>query len=111
LQEALVENFDLDRSQLIICCPDRMIENWILADTVFLHKVYDVQVTRETEGQNGKSFIKRLLGEKGITYHEPTIGVEMLCNVDPLEICKRSESFRRLRSRVEPYCRWLRGAI
>lgn len=93
---------------IIVCCPDRMIENWMLADDVYFEEVYDIKLVEAYEGGHGKRDIRRLLLLKKISYHEVALGVEIFCGIDPRRASGNSESFCRLRSRVAPYCAWLR---
>ncbi|MCG6205398.1 DUF4276 family protein [Rhodopseudomonas sp. HC1] len=96
-------------NELIVCSPDRMIENWMLADTKYLFEIYDVQAPTPCEGLHGKQTLKRLLATKNISYHETTVGVDILSNCDPHAISERAESFQRLMERAQFFCRWLRA--
>jgi hypothetical protein len=93
---------------IIVACPDRMIENWILGDVGHVRTLYNAEMEC-CEGKNGKAIIRRLLWERRrITYHEATVGVEMFIQLNPREVSTVSSSFRRLRDRADPYCPWLR---
>jgi hypothetical protein len=108
LHEELTDVYGVPRDQVIVACPDRMIENWMLGDTVYFREVYEIQLNENFEGQNGKSAIRRLLAEKNVAYHELTVGVGIFCDIDPHVVSSTSESFARLRRRADPYCAWLR---
>jgi hypothetical protein len=108
LKEELTRQYCIHAQQIVVGCPDRMIENWMLGDTVYLYQKYDIQIAERYEGQNGKSIIRRLLAEKDVTYHELTVGVEIFSHIDPHVVCKADASFNRFRNRADPYCNWLR---
>lgn len=95
-------------NDIIVCCPDRMIENWMLADDEYFEEIYDIKLTEAYEGTHGKRDIKQLLLRKKLSYHEIAVGVEIFCCIDPERASNNSESFSRLRSRVGTYCAWLR---
>jgi hypothetical protein len=94
--------------EAIVSCPDRMIENWMLADREYFSDFYGISLEEAFEGVNGKAKIRSLLKEKGVLYHETTIGVEIFQKVDPHSVGKNSISFARFRERADPFCRWLR---
>jgi hypothetical protein len=100
---------ELKGDHIIVACPDRMIENWMLADSVFFHNRYGIQVDEMVEGRGGKTIIRRLLTTKRITYHELTVGVDIFCGIDPKQVSRSSASFRRFQDRASPYCSWLRS--
>jgi hypothetical protein len=94
--------------QLIISCPDRMIENWMLADESYLRARFGIQKASPADGHNGKSEMKRLLREQAIAYHEITVGVEIFKKICPYRIAKNSPSFARFASALSVYCAWAR---
>jgi hypothetical protein len=104
----LLRDLGVPASDIIVCCPDRMIENWMLADDKYFEEIYDIKLTDAYEGTHGKRDIRRLLLLKKISYHEIAVGVEIFCCIDPKRVSNNSESFCRLRDRVGPFCAWLR---
>ena len=94
---------------IIVSCPDRMLENWMLADERYFEEVYDIKLQKCCEGIYGKSEIRRLLHRKKVTYHEVGVGVDLFCNIDPARVATVSTSFARFRRRVGPFCHWLRS--
>ncbi len=108
LKEELISQYCIDAKQLIVACFDRMLENWMLGDTIYFYETYDIQIVECHEGKNGKSIIRRLLAEKDVTYHELTVGVEIFSHIDPHVVCKANASFNCFCNRADPYCNWLR---
>ena len=53
----------------LIWCPDRMIENWMLADVTVFKDMYDIDHVPRSEGSHGKGAIKELLSRKKLVYH------------------------------------------
>lgn len=83
---------------VIVGIPDRNVESWILADyEAFLQsaKLSVSAPTRSIEGSNGKTAIKRLIGE-GRSYVETIDGVAWLKAARPTVIQRHSPSFGRL---------------
>ena len=107
LTRLLVEH-GVPENDVIVASPDRMIENWMLADHVMFSKVYDVECPQDCEGSHGKHVIKRLLAPKKVAYHETTIGVEIFSYIDPHVMCERAASFNRFKARSEFFCSWFR---
>jgi hypothetical protein len=96
---------------VIIGVPDRMTENWILADwNNYCDKVGIPPTPRPInfEGTNGKGKIKDYLPEK-IKYHETVEGVEWFVSANPRTIAKNSRSFYTLLHSIKSLsCRWIR---
>lgn len=105
----LTECYGISETDIIVSCPDRMIENWMLADPELFHRLHEITVEPGLEGSNGKKKIKQYLFTKGLPYHELTIGVDIFNQLDPLALRKNSPSFSRMAERVEVFCRWLRA--
>lgn len=107
--EALVEEkIDVP---VIVGIPDRNVEAWILADSeMFLQSSRisgDIKISI-SEGQNGKSIIKKALGD-GRNYVETIDGVAWLKAARPEIMRANSVSFSRLFSRLSGLeCRWLK---
>jgi len=64
-----------------VTMPDRMIENWYLADIAYLSKkrktfFRGVLKQKNYEGKNGRTVLKRLL-HKSVTYNEVIHGAQM----------------------------------
>jgi hypothetical protein len=97
------------RGQYIVGMPDRMIENWILADW---EKIVSVNAgfksfSQSAEGLNGKAAVKRLLPSE-VTYHETTVGVALFLQCRSPAVWEASESFRRLVCQLNIKCSWLK---
>ncbi|RTE89467.1 DUF4276 family protein [Bradyrhizobium sp. LVM 105] len=105
---ALLKGLGVSTKDIIISCPDRMIENWMLGDERYFDEVYDIKISSCCEGLHGKREIRRLMLTKKITYHEVSVGVDLFCQIDPGRVAASSQSFDRFRSRVSPFCpHWL----
>jgi len=79
--------------QLIVGIPDRMIENWLLADPRNIADKLKGTHSRMSEGVNGKAFIKKNICTKN-TYHETVEGVEWFLTASSKEMYKNSTSFK-----------------
>ena len=91
--------------EIIIGVADRNIENWILADVDTVQKLYP-NVTLDIpspDGFNGKSKLRKALG----TYHETTMGVDLLLRCRSSSM-RSSPSFSRFLKKVQHLdCWWL----
>jgi hypothetical protein len=110
LRRLLGELYD-GEEEIIISCPDRMIENWMLGDATYFRNAFGIELPQNFEGENGKSWIRRVLREKNITYDELTVGVGIFCNIDTKVVSSSSKSFNRLQRQANPYCPWLRRLL
>jgi hypothetical protein len=111
LEDAIVEalrSHGIPQDQVIVGCPDRMIENWMLADRDYMAKVFGCVVDHSTDGVHGKVTIRHLLRSGGRPYHEITVGVEIFKRVCPFRVAAQSPSFARFSKRANTYCPWLR---
>lgn len=97
-----------EEHNVIIASPDRMIENWILADRALLNRLFQVGSFTAQDGSNGKAMLRLILREKGFDYHETTVGVDTFCKITPAVAAQNSRSFARFRSAAADYCAWLR---
>jgi hypothetical protein len=105
----LLVEYGVTAGDVIISCPDRMIENWMLGDDRYFEEVYGIKLTETYEGSHGKRDIRRLLQQKGISYHEVALGVDIFCNIDPALVSRKIISFNRFKATVGPFCPWLRS--
>lgn len=91
--------------------PDRMIENWILADhDACAAEHLDVDLPGSAEGCSGKSVIKGAFRQTRQAYSERIDGVRLLTSCKPEVIAQNSPSFARLHEQLAPVvstCRWL----
>jgi hypothetical protein len=108
LLRELVQEYGIQTDNVVVSCPDRMIENWMLSDPASLQALCDVNCPEHSEGSPGKSLIKRLLAEKGIVYHQLTIGVEVFTRINVSIARRNSASFNRMAEYIDHSCRWLR---
>lgn len=102
-----LSRLEIPTDQIILAIPDRMIENWILADP---NCSPCISADEEYEGTDGKSVLTRLLGTIDTKYHGPTVGVDLLCSINPTAAAARSTSFNSFVQRMRPFCRWVRPA-
>ena len=107
LLHLLNENQDM-RGQMVVGMPDRMIENWILADwdTLANHYGLGERPDENYEGTHGKRKLRSLL-PSDCNYHETTDGVDIFIACDPKRISEFSESFFNFERRVCQYCSWI----
>lgn len=78
-----------------VVCPDRMIENWILADINAIKcKKYISRSAKQKsyEGCHGKNELKKIIA--GATYRETQHGIELLLLVRDSVASKNSPSFK-----------------
>lgn len=83
---------------VIVGIPDRSIESWILADYrqfVLSAAIADDERVVPSEGKNGKSIIKKLIGAER-KYVETIDGVAWLKAANPAVMKKHSASFAQL---------------
>jgi hypothetical protein len=95
----------LDPLQYRVGVCDRMIENWILADSDLIQTTFGVRLDR-FEGENGKGLLRREV-EKSQPYRETTIGVDLFCRCNVTLLYERSDSFRVFVDKIDFDCRWL----
>ena len=95
---------------VIVSCPDRMIENWILAGNPHCNSGARILSERvvEIEGVAGKKIMKQELRKHDIVYDETGNGVELFCTMDLRHAAENSPSFRRLFHGLKGYCPKLR---
>lgn len=96
--------------QVRVGVPDRMIENWMLADYKNVEKYYKVKgdgTRRSHEGKNGKSEMRKLAGT-GSGYDGVVHGVETFCGGSPTVMARNSQSFRSFAEELRGECGWFR---
>ncbi|WP_421726423.1 hypothetical protein [Bauldia sp.] len=108
LIRVLVDIHGCPEEQFVVCCCDRMIENWILADSELCESEFG-GCEEVCEGVHGKKKLKNLLGRKGM-YSETTVGVKLLTQANSATLVSRSPSFRRFAMRSHFRCSWLEPA-
>lgn len=92
--------------EIIVGVPDRMIENWILADPERLAQDDECcgEVPISVEGTNGKTMIKRCFK----SYNETTTGVKLLLKARVNTMKSNSDSFCKFVDRLPSNgCWWL----
>lgn len=95
--------------QVVIGIPDRMIENWLLADWGNFKRVTglasSVVKPEGVEGSKGKSLVRKHYP----AYHGPTHAHEILRKSDPRKVVSNSNSFKlffgAIRGRLP--CSWI----
>jgi len=98
-------------TEVIIGVPDRMIENWTLADwdTVSTHGQLKGKRPDTIEGKNGKSIICKLL-PKSRYYHETIEGVDWFLRAKAEILYETSRSFERFADALASInCAWLKN--
>ena len=94
----------------ILGVPDRMLENWILADFETFCRLANVERTLfnpATEGTAGAAALKKLL-PTGVPYVKTIHGVEWFIASNPEVMKQNSASFRQFGDEMKPLsCRWL----
>lgn len=91
-------------NQLIVGVADRMIENWILADSGCTDLLKD---NTERDGCHGKSVLKTCLSNGNTSYHGTTLGVDLFCKINPAVAASNSASFRAFAEQIKPFCEWI----
>lgn len=105
LHQALIEEGVGDHD-LRIGFPDRMIENWIIADFNLIGKLEDKP--NNTDGVNGVSIIKKIKG----SYSKVIDGVQLLNSIDREIVYKESPSFRDFVAALNGFdCEYLRDLL
>jgi hypothetical protein len=96
------------REKFIIGVPDRMIENWILADRAVLRELQYGRLfpaSQNLDGRNGKSLLKQCFGDR--PYRETMEGVALLRRGLASVIRRRSPSFQAFSKSINFRCHWL----
>ena len=91
--------------------PDKMIENWIIADSEVLEKEkLELGLVCGTEGCNGKAKLKQAFKNNNRKYSETEDGPRLLRRCSASKIRHVSPSFARFHSALAqaiPECHWL----
>jgi hypothetical protein len=88
-----IQKLGINDVELIIGVPDKMIENWILADINSVNLYFKVNANQKNfEGTGGKSQIKQIINPKN--YSETQDGPELAKLCDITTVSKNSKSFR-----------------
>lgn len=95
----------LDVAQFRIGVCDRMIENWILADSELILREYGHALNASYEGVRGKGVLKRIC-EATEYYRETTVGVRLFCAANVKAMYSGSSSFKRFIDAIDFECRW-----
>ncbi len=95
---------------IVVGVPDRMIENWILADAGTFATIINRKsnaISESFEGTAGEARLKELLPDN-ITYVKTIQGVEWFKSCDADTICQNSASFREFANAIaDVKCPWL----
>lgn len=106
LRKSLIEELEsrgVDQSKLIIGIADRMMENWMLADSDCIAEVQELKKhPKPCEGEFGERQIRKLIK----TYGKTTMGVRMLKKMNPRKVAENSPSFRKLFEQINFECWW-----
>lgn len=103
----------IHKVDIFIGIPDRMFENWILADINAVNSYYSIRplLSQECfENKHGKSQLRSMIGTK-YSYSETQDGPEIFSRCDIPTICKNSPSFRQFFDRIKHLnCHWISSA-
>lgn len=98
----------LDISDFVFGAPDKMIENWMLADPAAIVNYLGVDgYTYEYEGRPGKGILKGLFASQRKKYFESTDGPAILRSCDHAVIRQNSASAATFLGQVVIPCAWL----
>jgi len=96
--------------EVIICVCDRTIENWILLSwDEIKNKNPDLNLSElnlNPKGKHGKKTLKILL-PRGVIYHEVTMGVKMLSEINVKKVYENCDQFKNLADSIGIQCRFL----
>jgi len=96
--------------EVIICVCDRTIENWILLSwDEIKNKNPNLGLSAlnfNPKGKHGKKTLKALL-PKGVIYHEITMGVRMLRQINVKKVYENCDQFKTLADSIGIQCRFL----
>jgi hypothetical protein len=96
-------------AQLAICVPDRMTENFILADEELVRAEFGLEnYVYEGDGCNGKAKIKSMYKELSISYKETFHGANLLKKVKMSNSSENSGSSRSFSNKFDALCWWNR---
>jgi len=102
--QLVARGLDIRQFRIGIC--DRMIENWLLADSALLARYYDYGANVVFEGTNGKSSLRRIC-ERVERYRETTVGVRLFLELNVQTVYAQSPSFRTFVDQIDFNCQWL----
>lgn len=101
-------SMDLDISNFLFGAPDKMIENWMLADPAAIVNYLGIQAyTYEYEGRPGKGILKGLFASQKKKYFESTDGPAILRSCDHSVIRNNSPSAASFLDQIVLPCAWL----
>lgn len=96
--------------ELVVGVPDRMIENWILADWENVKRQGRIKKSvglKNFEGSNGKASIKKFLPKNG-RYQETVQGVSWFLETNVKLIYEKSPSFKQFATALQKFAyAWL----
>lgn len=98
-----IQKCGVNNVEVIIGVPDKMMENWMLADIKSINSHFDLHENQQNfEGTGGKSKIKQLVNPK--TYSETHDGPELAKRCDLLTVYSNSVSFHCFFEKVKKLC-------
>ncbi|MFA5794425.1 MAG: DUF4276 family protein [Candidatus Brocadiia bacterium] len=108
-----IEDQGIPKVTVIIGVPDRMIENWLLADIKAVNCYYSkIKPIKQKifEGNSGKSRIRSLIGRS--QYSETQDGPEIFIKCNQSCMCQNSDSFNEFYGKIKTIkCRWLHNVV
>lgn len=97
-------------AQIIVGCPDKMIENWILADHAVVTNYLGTECGPYAhEGKGGKGILKNLFRSVGRNYTEVSDGVTLLKRARPKFMSANSASAKTFFEQLNMDCFWLKA--
>lgn len=108
IRDALVDA-GANVESIIICVPDRMTENIILADEQLIRSEFNIEnYSYAGDGSHGKGRLKTLYREKNENYKETFHGANLLKKVHRSRAAECSESANSFYSGFDFACWWRR---
>ena len=97
-----------DAQKIKICIPNRMTENFILADEVLMKKEIGlVDYKYVAEAKNGKKMLSDFLKGKGVSYQETIHGIKLMKQMRLAHSAQVSPSASSFLSSLNLPCWWL----
>lgn len=111
IQDYFIEKFaeiGFDTKKLFICVPDKMTENFILADEELMNTDFDLDNYKyDGDGINGKSYLKRIFKDNGENYKETFHGALLLKKLRLGRASLASASAKLFHDQLDIDCWWL----
>ena len=105
MERLVVKGADPDKT--VVCVPDRMTENVILADEQLIRSQFQLPgYVYELEGRGGKHHLEALFAAKQINYKETSHGADLLKRVRLVRAAQKNKAAKKLLDAVPIDCWW-----